>query len=253
MGRRLSRRSGFWNGRAKPSTLEQRREAMVKRQIERRGIRDERILAAMREVPRHLFVPAEELSLAYEDYALPLTHGQTISQPYIVAFMAAAVKPEEGLRVLEVGAGSGYQAAVLAALGMKVFGIERLGALVDSARANLLEAGYADRVKLRLGDGCRGWPEEAPFDRILISAATETVPDALVEQLRVGGVLVAPVGGYGYQRVRRYVKLASGVLEEESLIGARFVPLVPGPTEGDWRPDPAEDPDPDGGPERSKP
>ncbi len=108
-------------------------------------------------------------------------------------------------------------------------------------------------MKLRLGDGCQGWPEEAPFDRILISAATETVPDALVEQLRVGGVLVAPVGGYGYQRVRRYVKLASGVLEEESLIGARFVPLVPGPTEGDWRPEPAEEPDPEEGSEGSEP
>ncbi|MGH7542033.1 MAG: protein-L-isoaspartate(D-aspartate) O-methyltransferase [Gemmatimonadota bacterium] len=211
-----------------PGTLERARERMVRTQLEGRDIDDPRVLRAMRAVPRHAFVPPEELALAYEDHALPIAYGQTISQPYIVAFMAQVLEPQEGLRALEVGAGTGYQAAVLAACGLEVFAIERIPELVETARRNLAAAGLADRVELRLGDGREGWPERAAFDRILVSAATDRVPDALVEQLRPGGFLVAPVGGAGHQRIRRYVKRGDGGLEEESLIGARFVPLVEG-------------------------
>jgi protein-L-isoaspartate(D-aspartate) O-methyltransferase len=199
---------------------------MVERQIHRRGLTDPRVLAAMREVPRHLFVPPGERDLAYDDHALPLGHGQTISQPYIVAFMATALELTDGCRVLEVGAGSGYQAAVLAACGAHVFGVERIPQLLETARETLEATGYADHVQLRLGDGARGWSAEAPFDRILISAATSGIPDVLISQLRVAGALVAPIGGMGSQQISRYTKDEAGTLKEERLIGARFVPLV---------------------------
>jgi protein-L-isoaspartate(D-aspartate) O-methyltransferase len=199
---------------------------MVESQIRRRGLADPRVLSAMREIPRHFFVPPNERDLAYDDHALPIGHRQTISQPYIVAFMAMALELDEGQRVLEVGAGSGYQAAVLAACGARVFGIERIPQLLDAARENLLATGYSDRVTLRLGDGSRGWAEEAPFDRVLISAATGSVPTALVTQLVDGGMLVAPIGGPGSQNISRFRKAEGGTLEEERLIGARFVPLV---------------------------
>jgi protein-L-isoaspartate(D-aspartate) O-methyltransferase len=211
-----------------PDALEYERwrDDMVERQIHRRGLTDPRVLAAMREVPRHLFVPPGERDLSYDDHALPLGGGQTISQPYIVAFMAAALELTDGCRVLEVGAGSGYQAAVLAACGAHVFGVERIPELLDTARETLEITGYADRVQLRLGDGARGWVEEAPFDRILISAATRGIPEALISQLRVAGTLVAPIGGMGSQQISRYTKDEAGPLKEERLIGARFVPLV---------------------------
>ena len=201
---------------------------MVERQIRRRGIADERVLRAMAEVARHLFVPPGQRAAAYEDHALPIGEGQTISQPYIVALMTAALKPAPGLRVLEVGTGSGYQAAVLAACGTEVFSIERIAALHEAARANLEAAGYADRVRLALDDGSRGWPDEAPFDRILIAAATADVPAALWEQLEPGGILVAPVGDPYMQTICRYRKRPDGTAECESLEGARFVPLVRG-------------------------
>jgi protein-L-isoaspartate(D-aspartate) O-methyltransferase len=213
-----------------PETLEHEyerwRDHMVERQIRRRGLTDPRVLAAMREVPRHLFVPAGDRDLSYDDHALPLGHGQTISQPYIVAFMAASLKLTDGCKVLEVGAGSGYQAAVLAACGAQVFGIERIPQLFDTAREALEDSGYADRVQLRLGDGARGWVEEAPFDGVLISAATGEVPEALISQLGTDGRLVAPIGGAGSQQISRYTKHEEGTLKEERLIGARFVPLV---------------------------
>lgn len=215
-----------------PEALARIRGDMVRSQIERRGIRDERVLRAMREVPRHLFVPPEERALSYEDHALPIGGGQTISQPYIVAFMAECARPEEGLRALEVGAGSGYQAAVLAAAGLEVFAIERIPELAETARRHLDEAGLADRVRVRVGDGSRGWPERAPFDRIVVSAATARVPPALLDQLRAGGVLVAPVGSTHQQAIRRYTKREDGSVEEDRLIGARFVPLVEGPPRG---------------------
>ena len=200
---------------------------MVEQQIERRGVRDERVLAAMREVPRHLFVAGRGVSDAYADRALPIGHDQTISQPYIVARMTQAVDPEPGLRVLEVGTGSGYQAAVLAACGLEVFSVERIPELHRLARRSLEEAGYLDRVRLRLGDGSQGWPEEAPFDRVVVTAAAGSLPDPLVEQTVTGGLLVAPVGGAMIQKICRYRKLEEGTLERQELEGARFVPLVP--------------------------
>lgn len=225
----MTRKSLFGGRRSGPldmTDFEARRHRMVEHQILRRGLTDPRVLAAMREIPRHLFVPPNERDLAYDDHALPIGHGQTISQPYIVAFMAGALELTEGLRVLEVGAGSGYQAAVLAACGARVFGIERIPQLLDAARENLLATGYADQVELRLGDGSRGWIERAPFDRILISAATQTVPPALIAQLGESGILTAPIGGPGSQEISRFRRRPGERLEEERLIGARFVPLV---------------------------
>ncbi|HKK28598.1 MAG TPA: protein-L-isoaspartate(D-aspartate) O-methyltransferase [Gemmatimonadota bacterium] len=202
------------------------REAMVRRQIASRGISDASVLEAMREVPRSEFVPERRRREALADAALPIGHGQTISQPYIVASMTSALEPRDGARVLEVGTGSGYQAAVLAACGMEVFSVERIPELLEEARGALERAGYADRVRLRLGDGSKGWPEEAPFDRILVTAAAERVPPALVEQLGPGGILVAPVGGRTAQTIVRLRRAPGGAIERERLERARFVPLV---------------------------
>lgn len=199
---------------------------MVERQIESRGVRDPTVLAAMREVPRHRFMPDRGVHEAYGDHAVPIGHGQTISQPYIVAFMTQALEPERGCSVLEVGTGSGYQAAVLAACGLEVFTVERIPELHRHAARVLEETGYVDRVRLRLGDGSRGWPEHAPFDRVLLTAAARALPDAVVEQLAEGGVMVAPVGGPAMQHIYRYRKGPEGGLEREELEGARFVPLV---------------------------
>lgn len=209
------------------------RAEMVRNQIEARGVADARVLDALREVPRHLFVPDEISGEAYADRALPIGHGQTISQPYIVALMTESLELEPGDRVLEIGTGSGYQAAVLAACGCEVFSIERIPALHERAREALGEAGYGDRVRLRLGDGSRGWLEEAPFDRIILTAAARDVPEALREQLAEGGILVGPVGGRAFQTILRFRKRPDGDLERERLEGARFVPLVTGePPEG---------------------
>jgi len=205
------------------------REDMVNRQIRRRGISDERVLGAMRQVPRHIFVPEAQASLAYADCALPIGHGATISQPYIVALMTEALEVEPRLRVLEVGTGSGYQAAVLAACGCRVFSVERVPALHERAARVLSEAGYGD-VTLRLGDGSRGWPDEAPFDRIIVTAAPTVLPEALLEQLGEGGVLVAPVGEELRQTVRRY-RRRNEQWEIESIEAVRFVPLIEGPVD----------------------
>lgn len=209
------------------------REAMVRRQIEARGVTDERVLEAMRSVPREAFVPGRCRSRALADSALPIGHEQTISQPYIVASMTAALEPEPGARVLEVGTGSGYQAAVLAACGMEVYTMERIPELADSARRTLEAAGYGDRVGLRPGDGSRGWPEEAPFERILVTAAAPEVPPALLDQLAPGGVLVAPVGPARSQTIVRIRRTPGGTLRRERLERARFVPLVEGEAGGD--------------------
>jgi len=203
------------------------RERMVERQIRRRGIVDERVLAAMRTVPRERFVPPEHAAAACGDHALPIGHGATISQPYIVARMTAALETAPGQRVLEIGAGSGYQAAVLAACGCHVYGVERIPELFRRAGETLAATGFKGRIQLRLGDGSLGWPEEAPFDRILLSAATRVVPQALFDQLVGDGVLVAPVGKAERQVIRRYRHLG-GELVDEALEGARFVPLVGG-------------------------
>lgn len=219
--------SRLW-GRSGPSDPEKLRRRMVEEQIRARGVDDERVLGAMREVPRHLFVPSDMADQAYADGALPIGRGQTISQPYIVAYMTALLEPEAGRKTLEVGTGSGYQAAVLAACGLDVFSIERMPELHERARESLRRAGYLDRVRLRLGDGSRGWPEEAPFDRMLVTAAAREVPSTLRDQLAAGGVLVAPVGDPWLQTITRFRKTAEGELEREPLEGARFVPLVSG-------------------------
>jgi protein-L-isoaspartate(D-aspartate) O-methyltransferase len=198
---------------------------MVEHQLRRRGLGDERVLEAMREVPRDLFVRTRWAAEAYGDHALPIGHGQTISQPYIVALMTTLLEPGPGLRALEIGTGSGYQAAVLAACGLKVYSIERIPELSDFARTNLEAAGYLDRVRLRVGDGSRGWPEAAPFDRIMLTAGAPDLPPIVVEQLAPGGLIVAPVGGYGLQTIYRY-REAGGELEKEAIEGARFVPLI---------------------------
>ncbi|MDP2498007.1 MAG: protein-L-isoaspartate(D-aspartate) O-methyltransferase [Candidatus Palauibacterales bacterium] len=207
-----------------------RRRRMVERQIRRRGVDDERVLSAMEEVPRHLFVRAGDRSRAYQDSALPIGHDQTISQPYIVARMTELLEPDEGLTALEVGTGSGYQAAVLAACGIEVFSVERIAPLSERAREALLQAGYADRVHLRVGDGSLGWPEEAPFDRIVVTAGAAELPDPLREQLADGGVAVAPVGGRSTQWIRRYRRQGDR-WEEEEFEAARFVPLIRGDEE----------------------
>ena len=202
------------------------RERMVDAQLRNRGLDHERVLSAMREVPRHRFASGHGVRDAYADSALPIGHGQTISQPYIVAYMTSLLEPEPDLRVLEIGTGSGYQAAVLAACGLEVFSIERIPALHRLAHENLEDAGYRDRVRLRLGDGSDGWPEEAPFERILLTAAAESVPAPLLDQLSAGGVLVAPLGDPRLQTITRIRKTSAGDLQREALEGARFVPLV---------------------------
>lgn len=242
-------RPGRWSGdggsNGDPGSL---RRQMVEEQVARRGVRDETVLKALGEVPRHLFVPPVQRSSAYADCALPIGHGQTISQPYIVALMTAAMEPESGLRALEVGTGSGYQAAVLAACGLEVFSVERVPELHRAARESLQEAGYADRVHLRLGDGSLGWPEEAPFDRVLVTAAAAEVPPPLIQQLATGGLMVAPVGDPLLQTIYRYRKRADGGLDTEALEGARFVPLVR--EEGDLERSPGRDLGGDGNGER---
>ena len=199
------------------------REAMV-RTIEEAGVRDPGVLAALRAVPRHELVPEAVRELAYEDHPLPIGQNQTISQPYIVALMSELAHVKPGDRVLEVGTGSGYQAAVLAELGAEVYSIEIVEPLARRAAADLARLGYAERVHVRAGDGYRGWPEHAPFAAIVVTAAPPAVPQPLVEQLAVGGRLVIPVGD-AYQELRVIVRTESGVREEPS-IPVRFVPMT---------------------------
>ncbi|HSB60975.1 MAG TPA: protein-L-isoaspartate(D-aspartate) O-methyltransferase [Vicinamibacteria bacterium] len=168
------------------------REAMVEEQIAAREVRDARTLAAMRKVPRHLFVPAASVREAYEDHPLPIGHGQTISQPYIVAFMTEALGLEGGETVLEVGTGSGYQAAVLAEIAARVYTIEIVAPLAEEAAERLRRLGYAN-VQVRAGDGYLGWPEAAPFDAVIVTAAAPRIPEPLKAQLRDGGRLILPV------------------------------------------------------------
>jgi protein-L-isoaspartate(D-aspartate) O-methyltransferase len=211
---------------------ESQRESMVREQIEARGVRDPRVLDALRRVPRHLFVPEPERPMAYEDRPLPIGHGQTISQPYVVAAMTEALEPEADDRVLEVGTGSGYQAAVLAELVAEVHSIEIVPELAEHARSALRAAG-AGNVRVVTGDGYRGLPDAAPFDGIVVTAAPAEVPPPLLEQLAVGGRLVIPVGG-AFQELRVIRKTEEGT-ESRSLFPVRFVPFTrsPEPDDGD--------------------
>lgn len=215
---------------------ERARQQMVEQQLAARDIRDERVLAAMRRVPREAFVEAEHARAAYSDQPLPIGAGQTISQPYVVAKMAEAAELRETDRVLEIGTGSGYAAAVLAELVAEVFTVERHAELARQAEERLRSLGYRN-VLARIGDGTRGWPEKAPFDAIVVAAASQSVPLQLQEQLEIGGRLIIPVGEPdGVQRLLRIVRVAANRFEEEDLGAVRFVPLVSGEAEGEVRP-----------------
>jgi protein-L-isoaspartate(D-aspartate) O-methyltransferase len=203
--------------------LDAARESMLRDQIEARGVRDARVIGALRRVDRARFVPPDQRPYAYEDHPLPIGHGQTISQPYVVAYMTEALELEGGEKVLEIGTGSGYQAAILGELARDVYTIEIVPELAESARQTLGELGYSN-VHVRAGDGYRGWPEHAPFDAILLTAAPDHVPAPLVEQLAVGGRMILPLG----QAEQELVLLQKGPqgIVERSLLPVRFVPMT---------------------------
>lgn len=199
---------------------------MVREQIELRGIRNAEVLRAMRATPRHLFVPAELRPWAYSDQALPIDFGQTISQPYIVALMTELVDAHKTDRALEIGTGSGYQAAVLARLARHVYTIEIVPELAKSAADRLASMGYRN-ITVRQGDGYLGWPDEAPFERILVTAAPPEIPQALLDQLSAGGRLVAPVGASPWtQELVVIEKTAGGEIRRRSVAAVMFVPMV---------------------------
>ena len=201
------------------------RAAMLERQLRARGVRDERVLRAMATVPREAFVPAHLRHLAYADEALPIEHGQTISQPLMVALMTELLDPDPGARVLDIGTGSGYQAAVLVEMGCRVLGIERIPELAAAARERLTGLGYGESVEIRVGDGTLGAPDEAPWSRILVAAAAPRVPEALTDQLGEGGRLVIPVGGRWEQDLL-LVEREGARLRSTRHGGCVFVPLV---------------------------
>ena len=207
-------------------TLEQERAEMVERQLAGRGISDPLTLAAFREVPREAFLPANLREFAYRDTPLPIAENQTISQPYIVAVTVEALRLRGGERVLEIGTGSGYAAAILSRIAKEVFSVERLESLFRSAQGPLASLGY-DNVHLLLGDGSLGWPEHAPYDAIAVSAGAPDVPEALLEQLAIGGRLVIPVGrNEAVQVLMRVTREGPERFKEEELTGVRFVPLI---------------------------
>jgi protein-L-isoaspartate(D-aspartate) O-methyltransferase len=209
-----------------PPAPEALRTRMVEEQIAARGVKDPAVLAAMREVPRHLFVRPDDVARAYEDHPLSIGHGQTISQPYIVALMTELARPRPGQVALEVGTGSGYQAAVLSRIVGRVYTIELLETLATTARRRLADLGY-DNVTVRAGDGYNGWPEAAPFDIILVTASAPDIPPPLVQQLKAGGRMIIPVGATGdTQELRVVEKKADGSLEIRTAIPVRFVPLL---------------------------
>jgi protein-L-isoaspartate(D-aspartate) O-methyltransferase len=199
------------------------RDRMVDEQLRSRDIHDPRVLEVMRTVPRHLFVPEAQRAASYGDFPLPIGHGQTISQPYIVAFMTQALDVGPDHRVLEIGTGSGYQAAVLAMLAKEVYTIEIIAPLADQARQILSDLGYRN-VRVRTGNGYLGWPEQAPFDRVIVTAAPEEIPSALVQQLTVGGLMAVPVGTVTQElRVLRRTTTGTDTL---STLPVRFVPMT---------------------------
>ncbi len=200
------------------------RDEMVTTQIAARGVRDKNVLAALRTVPRHLFVPADVRAQAYADHPLPIGEGQTISQPYIVGLMTELLEVKPGDKVLEVGTGSGYQAAVLAAMGCEVYTIEIRPALAREAEKRLAGMGVT-RVHVRAGDGYAGWPEAAPFAGVIVTAAPERIPQPLLDQLRIGGHMVIPVGAF-YQQLKVITRKAGTDFPERDVIPVRFVPMT---------------------------
>ncbi|MDM9631723.1 protein-L-isoaspartate(D-aspartate) O-methyltransferase [Robiginitalea aurantiaca] len=201
------------------------REVMVREQLEARDISDSSVLAVMRRIPRHEFVPEDYKDLAYNDRALPIGEGQTISQPYIVAYMTQVLGVQEGEKVLEIGTGSGYQAAILSELGGEVYTIEIVEPLGMAAKRRLKALGYRN-VTLRIGDGYNGWPEVAPFDAIMVTAGAETLPQPLMEQLADGGRMVIPIGPHGGVRQLTLITRKNGKFKSEKLMAVRFVPFV---------------------------
>jgi protein-L-isoaspartate(D-aspartate) O-methyltransferase len=197
---------------------------MVEQQLKSRGIKDERVLAAMAKVPREEFVPADARVEAYVDGPLPIGHKQTISQPYIVAFMTEQLRPKPSDRVLEIGSGSGYQAAILAELVADVYTIDIVEPLAKTAEATLQRLGYKN-VHIKVGDGYKGWPEEAPFDAVIVTCAPEKVPQPLVDQLKDGGRMVIPVGERFAQQLYLLEK-KNGQLKESVTLPVRFVPML---------------------------
>jgi protein-L-isoaspartate(D-aspartate) O-methyltransferase len=212
-----------------PAARAEEREAMVREQIEARGVRDARVLAALRRVPRHRFVPPEQAPYAYQDRPLRIGWDQTISQPYIVAFMTAALELSGDERVLEIGTGSGYQAAILAECAAEVWSIEIVAPLAERARRTLGDSGYA-RVHLRTGDGYAGWPEAAPFDAIVVTAAPDHVPQPLLDQLADGGRMILPVGGFDQELL--LIERRGAQLTRRSVLPVRFVPMTGRAQEG---------------------
>ncbi len=203
------------------------RNRMVDTQIQRRGIEDEAVLRAMRTVPRHRFVPERYVQRAYEDRPLPIGYGQTISQPYIVAYMTELVRPRPGQRILEVGTGSGYQAAVLAEIVDSVFTIEIVPELATAVTGRLDRLGY-DTVTVKHADGYHGWAEHAPFDAIVVTAAAEHVPPPLIEQLKEGGRMIIPVGSPFFTQTLMLIEKRNGEVRTRSIIPVRFVPFTRG-------------------------
>ena len=214
---------------ASPETADafaQRRREMVEQGVMGGEVTDEAVIEAMATVPRHEFVPDDFLDQAYDNHPLPIGYGQTISQPYIVALMTQMADVEAGDKVLEVGTGSGYQAAVLAELVDQVYSVEIIGDLVERARADLARLGY-NNVTVRHADGYFGWPEQAPFDAIIVTAAPDHIPQPLVQQLKIGGHLIIPVGPVGgFQTLWRVTRTGEEEVQTENLGGVRFVPLT---------------------------
>ncbi len=209
--------------RAERERIADEREQMVAEQIAARGIRDPRLLKAMRQVPRHEFVPETVRANAYRDHPLPIGYRQTISQPYIVALMTEKLKLSPDARVLEIGTGSGYQAAVLSKLVARVYSIEIVEELAERASRDLARLGFHN-VEVRAGDGYRGWPEHAPFDGIIVTAAPDHIPKPLVEQLAIGGRMILPLGDH-WQQLIVLRRTAKGI-EREDVIDVRFVPMT---------------------------
>jgi protein-L-isoaspartate(D-aspartate) O-methyltransferase len=214
------------NGPWAEDSLEKRRREMVAAQLESREITDRQVLEAMRKVPRHMFVPAELSEYAYSDSPLPIGKGQTISQPYIVALMTQTAAPKPQHRALEIGTGSGYQAAVLAELVKEVYSIEIVPELYEQSRRLLLEDLGYENVYLKHGDGYKGWPEQGPFDIILVTAAAERIPDPLLEQLAEGGRLVMPIGTVQGVQTLTLVTKRNGRIDKRFVTGVRFVPMT---------------------------
>ncbi|MFD2200815.1 protein-L-isoaspartate(D-aspartate) O-methyltransferase [Shivajiella indica] len=202
-----------------------KREKMVESQIEARGIKDESVLEAMRKVPRHLLVPEKIREYAYSDMPLPIGEGQTISQPYIVALMTELIKPDKNMKVLEIGTGSGYQAAVLAEIVKEVYTIEIFEALGLRAERDLQSLGY-ENIQVRIGDGYQGWPDKAPFDAIIVTAAPETIPQPLIDQLAEGGRMIIPVGEEGKVQELILGEKVKGKFRTRFISSVRFVPFL---------------------------